>query len=75
MAMYTLMRSVTLRQLLMEQAPALFSAFVIAELFYKFHSFTLECMAFLATWYITDFIIHFVGTRIRATKAIFKDSI
>jgi hypothetical protein len=26
-------------------------AFIIAELFYKFHSFTLECGAFLFTWY------------------------
>jgi hypothetical protein len=26
-------------------------AFVIAEQFYKFHSFTLETIAFLATWW------------------------
>jgi hypothetical protein len=25
-------------------------ALVIAEMFYKFHSFSLECLAFLATW-------------------------
>jgi hypothetical protein len=29
-------------------------ALVIAELFYKFHSFTLECLAFLGTWYVLD---------------------
>jgi hypothetical protein len=27
-------------------------AFVIAEQFYKFHSFTLETIAFLATWWV-----------------------
>jgi hypothetical protein len=27
-------------------------SFVIAEFFYKFHSFTLEAGAFLATWYV-----------------------
>ena len=27
-------------------------AFVIAEQFYKFHSFTLETIAFLATWFV-----------------------
>jgi hypothetical protein len=27
-------------------------AFVIAEQFYKFHSFTLETLAFLATWFV-----------------------
>jgi hypothetical protein len=29
-------------------------AFVVAELFYKFHSFTLECAAFLSTWYVFE---------------------
>jgi hypothetical protein len=28
------------------------TAFVIAEQFYKFHSFTLETIAFLATWWV-----------------------
>ena len=32
----------------------------IAELFYKFHSFTLECLAFLATWYLVDLLIGLV---------------
>ena len=27
---------------------------MIAEVFYKFHSFTLECAAFLATWAALD---------------------
>ena len=26
-------------------------ALFVAEMFYHFHSFTLECLAFLATWY------------------------
>lgn len=30
----------------------LFIALLIAEWFYKFHSFTLECAAFLVTWYV-----------------------
>ena len=52
--MYTLFRSVSLRHFLALQAPTLFASFVIAELFYKFHSFTLECLAFLATWFVLD---------------------
>ncbi len=52
--MYTLVRSITSRQLLLEQVPSVGVSFVIAELFYKFHSFTLECIAFLATWYVLD---------------------
>lgn len=58
--MFTLIRSISTRQLLLEQLPAFTVAFVIAEFFYKFHSFTLECMAFLITWYVLDAAINFV---------------
>jgi len=60
--MYTLFRSVPLRSLLAMQAPALLASFVIAELFYKFHSFTLECLAFLATWFAIDLVLTTVST-------------
>jgi hypothetical protein len=36
--------------------PTGLAALVVAELFYKFHSFTLECLAFLATWYALDLV-------------------
>jgi hypothetical protein len=55
--MFTLIRSLPARQLLLEQVPAFTISFIIAELFYKFHSFTLECGAFLATWFVLDAII------------------
>ena len=58
--MYTLVQSISLRKLLLEQAPTLGASFVIAELFYKFHSFTLECIAFLATWYVLDGTLQFL---------------
>jgi hypothetical protein len=32
------------------EIPAFAVSLAIAELFYKFHSFSLECLAFLATW-------------------------
>jgi len=35
-------------------------ALLIAELFYKFHSFILECMAFLATWLVLDLLTELV---------------
>ena len=38
--MYTLIRSVLLRHVLLEQLPALMAAMIIAEVLYKFHSFT-----------------------------------
>ncbi len=52
--MYTLLRSLPLRRLWLEQFPAIGAAWVIAELFYHFHSFSLECAAFLATWFVID---------------------
>jgi hypothetical protein len=39
------------------------TSFVIAEMFYKFHSFTLEAGAFLGTWYALRL----------AARAIFRD--
>lgn len=52
--MYTLLRLLSLKRLAFEQVPALTCAWIVAELFFKFHSFTLECAGFLATWFILD---------------------
>ena len=54
--MYTLIRDLGLRKALLADAPALFLSMVIAEMFYKFHSFTLECGAFLATWFVVSYL-------------------
>lgn len=48
--MYTLLQTLPLRRIAAEQLPALTAAWVIAEQFYKFHSFSLELAAFLLTW-------------------------
>ena len=55
--MYQFVRSLSARQLLARQAPTLAVSLAIAELFYKFHSFTLECVAFLATWLALDAVV------------------
>ena len=55
--MYTLFRSISFKRLASEQLPAIALAWLIAEVFYKFHSFTLECLAFLATWFVFDLAI------------------
>ena len=52
--MFELLRSSSLRALLARQAPGLVISLVVAELFYKFGSFTLECLGFLATWFVVD---------------------
>ncbi len=58
--MYTLIKSIPFLRLIAEQVPALGISFLLAEIFYKFQSFTLECLAFLVTWYIADFVIQSV---------------
>jgi hypothetical protein len=48
--MFTAVRRFTPVEIVFVEAPALVAALVVAEGFYKFHSFTLEALAFLATW-------------------------
>jgi hypothetical protein len=55
--MYTLVRLIPWSRLLREQVPALALSFLLAEFFYKFHSFTLETLAFLTTWGVLDAVI------------------
>ena len=43
--------------------PTLIAAFLIAELFYKFHSFMLETGGFLLTWLVFDLIVERVFGR------------
>lgn len=40
------------KSFLIEEGPALVGAFLIADIFYKWGSFALECLGFLATWYV-----------------------
>jgi len=67
--MYSLIRALPLRRLLSEQAPAFGSSLLIAELFYKFHSFLLETGAFLATWFVVDLVLSSVMQRFRESRS------
>jgi len=52
---YTLTRKTGLLHLLRDEMAPAAGSLVLAELFYHFHSFTLECGAFLLTWYAASF--------------------
>lgn len=58
--MHKLIASMTIREFLVQQVPGITLAIIIAELFYKFHSFTLECLAFMVTWYVIDLVYSMV---------------
>jgi hypothetical protein len=49
--MFTLLRQMRADASLAVEAPAFLAALAIAETFYKLHSFSLECILFLATWW------------------------
>jgi len=67
--MFRLLRNLTVKQLLVEQLPALLLAVCLAELFYKFHSFLLESGAFLATWLVLDALIQGVSALLGAKSS------
>lgn len=54
--MYELIRHALLHKLLPQQILSGGVAFIIANQFYRFHSFGLECIAFLITWGVFDFL-------------------
>ena len=59
--MFQLVKTLSIPQLLTRQMPTVIISLIIAELFYKFHSFTLECAAFLATWFVLDAAVQLVA--------------
>jgi len=52
--MFTLLRLLPWQRLVIEQLPAFAIAWVIAENFYKWKSFSLEMLGFLVTWLLLD---------------------
>ena len=54
--MYTMLRANGLLSNIRLEMPTGLVAFMIAEVFYKFHSFALECLAFLVTWLVFSWL-------------------
>ena len=66
--MYALLCRVGVREGMLVEAPSFALSLVVAEFFYKFHSFTLECLAFLATWLAVSSLLR-LGFRARSETA------
>lgn len=62
--MYTLVHLLSSKQFATEQLPVLAAALAVAELAYRFHSFTLEALAFLVTWFVFDVVVQFVRSHV-----------
>ena len=66
--MFQLLSTLGTHDLVIRQLPAASASFVIASLFYRFGSFALECLAFLATWFVIDAVIQ-LGAAITSSGA------
>jgi hypothetical protein len=66
--MYTLVKTIGLTAAAKRELVPLGAAFLIAEFFYKFGSFALECVAFLATWYVLSIAFGFVTQQGQSEK-------
>jgi hypothetical protein len=66
--MFQFLAHLSRQDLALRQLPAFTLSFVLASLFYRFGSFALECVAFLATWFVVDAVVQLVvGRRRRLT--------
>ena len=54
--MFSLVKDLGLAVVARQEAIPFLLAFGIAEFFFKFQSFALECVAFLATWFVASFL-------------------
>ena len=54
--MFSLIKDLGLRVAAKQEAVPFLIAFAIAEFFFKFKSFALECLAFLAVWFVLSFV-------------------
>lgn len=62
--MFTLVRNAGVQRALRDEAVPLLVAFVTAEFFYRFHSFALECAAFLVTWLAVSWVASAIKARV-----------
>ena len=54
--MFSLIKDLGLRLTMKQEAVPFLIAFTIAEFFFKFKSFALECVAFLVVWFVLSFL-------------------
>jgi hypothetical protein len=55
--MYSLVRNFRSPTLALQEGLTFAVSLCLAEVFYKFHSFSLECLAFLATWAVLSGLV------------------
>lgn len=66
--MHRRLGSTSVRDLITTDAPSFGAALATAELLYKFGSFTLEALAFVATWIVIGWVLEQVMTAARRRR-------
>jgi hypothetical protein len=64
-----LIRTMSSVQMAVRQVAVFGASFLIASLFYRFGSFALEAVAFLATWLALDIVAHVVDRTVTGARA------
>ncbi len=67
--MFTMFRNQSVGALLGTQLPPFLIAFIAAELFFKWKSFALECLGFLALWFVLDAAYTGIRSLLRKSSA------
>ena len=68
--MFSLIRSLGFRGAAKQEAVPFLIAFLLAELFFKFKSFALECLAFMAVWALLSFVQSVIFPKGKQQRAI-----
>ncbi|OAN70692.1 hypothetical protein A8B78_04360 [Jannaschia sp. EhC01] len=68
--MFQLLKNLTTGELFLRQLPLFAVSFGLAEVFYKFGSFALECVAFLATWFVLDGLVQLFWRKASAVDTV-----
>lgn len=67
--MYTLLRSQGFKTFMLVEAPYFLISFLIANSFYKWRSFGLELIGFMATWVVLSAVGNAVVEAVRKRRA------
>lgn len=62
--MYTLIKTNGIQEALRKETVSMVFSMGVAELLFHFHSFTLECISFLATWYCVSYATDYLKSRV-----------
>ena len=66
--LYSLIKLNSRKTVLQHELPSFIVALIIAQLFFKWGSFTLELVGFIATWYVLGFAINLLTRTTRKSN-------